>query len=70
MKTNIEHTLVNERSRAYVYASGFRLEYKDVEFLNVSASGGHRLTMKDKKHRAYVAPGWIAIELDCDDWVK
>jgi hypothetical protein len=56
-----------ERSRTYHYADGRTLAMKDVRALCVRPSGTHRLETADGR-KWIVAPGWVAIELDVDDW--
>lgn len=55
-----------ERRRAYVFEKR-TIEFRDVRRIAVSASGYHRLETGDGK-KYIVAPGWLMIELDVDDW--
>lgn len=55
-----------ERSRTYVFAEK-KLKFIDVRKIQVSESGHHRLETADGK-KYIVAPKWLAIELDVDEW--
>lgn len=57
---------VNERKRTYVY-NGFKLTYENVIEVKISESGTHYLNLKDGK-KVIVAPKWLTIELDMDEW--
>ncbi len=56
-----------ERSRTYHFPDGKTLTLKDVTHLLVRPSGTHRLMTKDGR-KWIVPPGWLAVELDVDDW--
>lgn len=72
MKVNMSRVTqlaVPERSRTYHYSSG---DITDITLENVthfgkSDSANHYLNTADgKKH--IIAPGWVHIELDVDEW--
>lgn len=54
-----------ERSRTYVFPNA-RYTVEAVTAVAVSASGTHRLESKGGKR--IVPTGWVAIEVDCDEW--
>lgn len=56
-----------ERKRIYHFSNGCKLELSDVTDICVRPSGTHRLKTGDGRHWI-VQPGWVAIELDIDDW--
>lgn len=64
MTTNFEPP---ERNRRYYFPGGDILEYQNVISLEVRPSGNHRLVLKDGTH-VIVAAGWLAIELDINNW--
>ena len=57
---------LNEKTRTYIYlgTDEYYTVY-NVTHLAVSNSGGHRLTTGDGK-LVYIAPKWIAIEIESD----
>lgn len=55
-----------ERERKYIYKDCV-LIFNDVVEIAVSASGTHRLNLKDGT-KAIVPTGWLAIKLDVDEW--
>lgn len=56
-----------ERWRQYSFGNGMTIEIPEVIKLAVSQSGTHYL--EDAKGRKYiVAPKWLAIEIDVDEW--
>ena len=56
-----------ERWRRYQFGNGITKEIRDVVKLAVSDSGNHYL--EDAKGRKYIiAPDWLTIEIDVDDW--
>lgn len=57
---------VNERKRTYVYEKT-KLTYENVVEVKISESGTHYLNLQDGT-KVIVAPKWIAIELDIDEW--
>ena len=58
---------VNERSRKYIYKN-HEIVFNDVTAVKVSKnSGTHYLELKCGK-KIIVAPLWLAIELDMDEW--
>lgn len=67
--TKPELTKLNapERKRTYHFPSGERIELKDVTHLLIRPSGTHRLMTADG-HKWIIPPGWLAIELDMDEW--
>jgi hypothetical protein len=56
-----------ERKRTYVFPGGQKLELTDVVRIEVRESGKHRLECADGS-RYIVAPEWLYIVLDVDDW--
>lgn len=56
-----------ERSRTYRYSDGCALRIENVALICVRPSGSHRLETKDGK-KWIIPPGWIAIEIDTDEW--
>lgn len=56
-----------ERSRAYTFPDKTRLYFHDVSRIEVRESGKHRLEYGGGK-KAFVAPGWICLEIDTDEW--
>jgi hypothetical protein len=60
-----------ERSRTYTYPNGagepIQITLNDVKELVVRESGTHRLVTGDG-HRHIMAPGWLHIEVDVDEW--
>jgi hypothetical protein len=57
----------SERRRTYIFPGGDRLEYKWVSAVAISERGTHRLELSDGA-KVIVRPGWLAVELDTDDW--
>ena len=51
---------VNEKSRTYHFPNRDMFTIKNVRILNVSDSGGHRITTKEGL-MFYIPPKWIAI---------
>lgn len=56
-----------EKCRTYVYRNGFKLSVHNITSVTVSDSGNHRLETECGK-KYIVAPNWIAIELDTEQW--
>lgn len=56
-----------ERKRVYRFADGKLITYFDVMKLAVSERGTHRLELKDGR-KVIVPAGFLAIELDVDNW--
>lgn len=56
-----------ERKRTYVFPGGERLVLENVTKLEVRESGKHRVETKDGR-KLFVAPGWLWIELEMDNW--
>lgn len=52
----------NEKERTYIF-DNTGISIKNVTNVDVSASGGHRITTADGV-MVYVAPKWLAIEID------
>lgn len=67
--TKPELTKLNfpERKRIYHYPSGETIEVKNVTHLLIRPSGTHRL-MTANGRKWIITPGWLAIELDMDEW--
>lgn len=60
-----------ERTRVYIFPNGVELHYKNVIAVGVSESGTHRLELAESTgigRFVIIPPGFIAIELDIDDW--
>lgn len=55
-----------ERSRVYYWPNGEAEKYRDVSRIKVGESGNHYLSHAEGK--TIVAPGWLRIELDIDEW--
>ena len=55
-----------ERKRTYIFASS-RVEIENVVAVGVRQSGTHRLETADGR-KWIVSTGWLAIELDMDEW--
>ena len=56
-----------EKVRTYNFSCGEKVVLKDVTELVVRASGTHRLKTEDGKSHI-VAPGWLHIELEIENW--
>lgn len=56
-----------ERLRRYLYGDGRKIELVNVTHLLVRPSGTHRLQTADGR-KWIVNPGWLAIELEMDEW--
>lgn len=62
-----EMTEVKEQNRRYIFPNGETVTFKNVVKFGVGSSGTHRLETKDgQKH--IVNTGWLAINLDLDEW--
>lgn len=61
--TKLEHI---EKKRTYIFPSG-KVELLNVTAICVRPSGTHRLETQDGR-KWIVNPGWLAIELDVQDW--
>lgn len=60
-------TDVREQDRLYVFPGGETIFVEAVIKFGVGKSGTHRLETKDgRKH--IIAPGWLQIKLDLDEW--
>lgn len=56
-----------ERKRTYHFPGGEKVTLEDVTHLLVRPSGTHRLMTSDG--RKWIVPvGWLAIEIDADEW--
>ena len=56
-----------EKSRVYIFPKGEKIMLQNVEELETSESGNHRLKTKDGK--LHIIPrGWLHIEIDTEDW--
>lgn len=66
-KPNIFTLVHPEKTRVYTYPGGDRVELKEVTGVAVSASGNHRVETADG-HLHVVAPGWLHIEVEAEDW--
>ena len=60
-----EMTTINEKTRIYRFPNGEWIEVEDVQELEVSSSGGHRITTKTGK-MYYIPFKWLAIEIESD----
>lgn len=56
-----------EKSRKYIYSNGFKLNIKNVIDVTISDSGNHRIETEDGK-KYIVTTGWVAVELDTEQW--
>lgn len=60
-------TEVKEQNRCYIFPNDERVSFLRVVKFGVGKSGTHRLETADgQKH--IVATGWLAINLDLDEW--
>lgn len=62
--TRLNHT---ERSRTYVYPDGARTTIVDVTHVAAPKGRSHRLITADRR-KHIIAPGWLRIEIDTDEW--
>ena len=61
-----EFIKVNEQNRIYYFPTG-KVELNNIDSINVSKSGTHRInTIDGKKH--IIPTGWIHIEFDAVEW--
>jgi hypothetical protein len=56
-----------ERRRTYYFPGGDEISFYDVVRIEVRPSGKHRIETKDG-HKAFVAPGWLWLIINSDDW--
>jgi hypothetical protein len=56
-----------ERSRTYHFPSGEKITIEGVSQILVRPSGSHRLVTQTGV-KWIIASGWIAIEIDVDNW--
>lgn len=60
---------VNEKTRTYMYLTDgdiVGLQYENITEVDISESGNHRL--KADGILVIVAPKWISVEIEADDW--
>jgi hypothetical protein len=55
-----------KRGRTYLFPSG-KVAFENVVAVCVRPSGTHRLELADGR-KVIVNPGWLAVELDMDEW--
>lgn len=55
------------KRRTYLFPNSERIDFKDVTHVCVRPSGTHRLNMADGT-KAIVSSGWLAIELETEEW--
>ena len=56
-----------EKVRTYIFPKGEKVEVKNVTEFGARPSGSHRLKTSDGK-LYIVNPGWLAIELVCEEF--
>ncbi len=56
-----------ERKRTYRFLDGTTIVFENVTRIEVRDSGKHRIETADGR-KAFVAPGWILLEIDVDAW--
>jgi len=56
-----------ERKRVYHFANNETVEFVNVVRVEVRDSGKHRIETKEGR-KAFVAPGWLWLEIDVDEW--
>ena len=81
--SDIKWTELNppERKRTYVYESGLQVEFTNVKRIEIRDSGKHRIEADSvavlmpsgenyfaSGGKGFVAPGWVALILDVDEW--
>ena len=57
----------DEEWREYTFPGGDVIRVENPEYLNVSASGGHRIRRGDDT-QVYIPAGWICLEFNAPDW--
>lgn len=58
---------VFENKRTYIFADGRDVELEHVTAICIRPSGSHRVeTASGKKY--IISPGWLAIEIETDEW--
>jgi hypothetical protein len=67
--TGIKWTELNpvEKSRTYTFPSGFKITYENVVRIEVRESGKHRIETASGQ-KAFVCPGWIALDIETPEW--
>lgn len=56
-----------EKSRTYTFSTGLKITYENVVRIEVRESGKHRIETADGK-KAFICPGWIALDIDVPEW--
>lgn len=56
-----------ERKRTYIYPGGERLQVEGVTMIRLGSGYHHYLECADGS-KVIMAPGWLAIEIDTDEW--
>lgn len=56
-----------EKSRTYTFPTGLKITYENVARIEIRESGKHRLETADGR-KAFICPGWIAIDIDTPEW--
>jgi hypothetical protein len=56
-----------ERSRTYHFADGQSVTFTNVTKLEVRPSGKHRIETQSGQ-KAFVAPSWLWVDIDTDNW--
>lgn len=63
----IDWVEVNERTRSYLYQGNGRITFTDVVRIEIRKSGTHRIETA-AGIKSFIAPGWLAIQIDTDEW--
>lgn len=56
-----------EKSRTYTFPTGLRITYDNVVRIEIRESGKHRIETADGK-KAFICPGWVALDIDTPVW--
>jgi hypothetical protein len=56
-----------ERSRTYHFPNGESVTFENVKRIEIRESGKVRIETENGR-KAFVAPGWLWLEIDVDDW--
>lgn len=69
MAADIKWTVLNpaEKKRTYYFPGGDVMVFENVTKIEVRESGKHRIETADGR-KAFVCPGWYALEIDVPEW--
>lgn len=56
-----------ERRRTYHFPGGLTATFEDVVKVEVRESGKHRIETASGR-KAFIAPGWLWMEIETDEW--